>query len=245
MTSRPADGAPGAGPLLVLDTATATAIVGLADRSGTLLSEERWGAGHRHGEELVGRIERLLAGAAVAPRGIGAIVVGTGPGAFTGLRVGIATAKGLAHGLGVPLVGVPTGLALLAAAAPGAVVDPGRPPGGPLALLLPAGPADRVLVRPGLPAALLPAGAEPELVAGTTLVAVDLADRAPAAALALGERAVEGLGAALARLGVERLAAMPGAGGTTEVATLVPDYVTLPRGVRGETGEVSWSRDPR
>lgn len=240
MTSHPTDGAPGAGPLLVIDTATATALVGLADRAGTLLAEERWGAGHRHGEELLGRIERLLARAAVVPRGIGAIVVGTGPGAFTGLRVGIATAKGLAHGLGVPLVGVPTGLALLAAAD-----DAGVPPGARLALLLPAGPADRFLVRADLPATLLPAGAEPDLPAGTTLVAVDLADRAPAAALALGARAVEGLGAALARLGVERLAASAGAGGTTELATLVPDYVTLPRGVHAATGEVSWSRDPR
>ena len=246
MTSRPVDRAPGAGPLLVVDTATATAVVGLADRTGTIVVEDRWAAGHRHGEELLGRIERLLAAAAVASAGIGAIVVGTGPGAFTGLRVGIATAKGLAHGLSIPLVGVPTGLALLAAAtAPGAAGRSDPRPGDPVALLLPAGPADRVLVRPGLPATLLPAGTEPELPSGTTLVAVDLADRAPTAALAVGARAVEGLGAALARLGVERLRESTGGEASSELATLVPDYVTLPRGVDAAAGEVSWSRDPR
>ena len=51
---------------------------------------------------------------------LGGLVVGTGPGAFTGLRVGIATVKGLAYALDLPVVGVPTGEALLAAArAPG------------------------------------------------------------------------------------------------------------------------------
>lgn len=239
MTIPPAAGSPGGGPLLLLETATTTAIVGLADRGGTLLAAERWAAGHRHGEELLGRVERLLAGAGVGARALGAIVVGTGPGAFTGLRVGIATAKGLAHGLGIPLVGVPTGLALLDAAGAGTGARPA------LALLLPAGPADRVLVRPGVPAALLPAGIEPELPPGTTLVAVDLADRAPAAALALGDRAVEGLAAALGRLGAARLAAGAAARVADELATLVPDYVTLPRGVREAAGEVSWSRDPR
>jgi hypothetical protein len=246
VTSRPTDGAPGAGPILVLDTATATALVGLADRTGAIVAVERWPAGHRHGEELLARVERLLAVAGVAPRDIGAIVVGTGPGAFTGLRVGIATAKGLAHGLGIPLVGVPTGLALLAAAtAPAGPGGSGPTPDAPVALLLPAGPVDRVLVRPDLPATLLPAGTEPELAEGTTLVAVDLADRAPAAALSLGSRALEGLGAALARLGAERLAGGTAEDARTGLATLVPDYVTLPRGVRTATGEVSWSRDPR
>jgi hypothetical protein len=75
---------------------------------------------------------------------------------------------------------------------------------------------------------------------GTTLVAVDLPDRAPREALALGLRAEEGLAAALLRLGVARLAA-----GGDDVARLVPEYVTLPRGVLIAKGEVRWSHDHR
>ena len=161
---------------------------------GTLEDAAGWPAGYRHGESLLPAIERLLAPAG-GRTAIGAVVVGTGPGAFTGLRVGIATAKGLAHGLGCPIVGVPTGLALLAAVP------------GPCALLLPAGPADRVLVRAGEPSRLLPGGTEPELRSGERLVAVDLDGRAPEDALERGRVAHDGLAAALLRLGAERLAA--------------------------------------
>ena len=63
------------------------------------------------------QIEALLAEQGVARGAIGGLVVGTGPGAFTGLRVGIATVKGLAYALHLPVVGVPTGAALLRAAA--------------------------------------------------------------------------------------------------------------------------------
>ena len=75
----------------------------------------------------------------------------------------------------------------------------------------------------------------------TTLVAVDLAGRAPDDALARGETARAKLGASLIALGAARLAA----GDVDDLAGLVPEYVTLPRGVTTEGGEVAWSHDPR
>lgn len=233
-----ARGAPAAGgPLLAFDTATTVAVVALGDQGGRLLGESGWAAGYRHGEELLARVDGLLSDLGVGLGDLGAIVVGTGPGAFTGLRVGLATAKGLAHALRVPIVGVATSTALVRAAeAASAEAATGRR----LALLLPAGPSDRVLVADGLPA-LLPGGTEPELAPGISLVAVDLAGRAPADAVERGERARAGLGAALVRIGAERLAA----GSVDDLARLVPEYVTLPRGIRAETGTMEWSRDPR
>ncbi len=221
------------GWILALDTATSTALVALGDRAGRMVDERLWPAGHRHGAELLRRIDELLVSHSLPVTALGAIVAGTGPGAFTGLRVGLATAKGLAHALGRPLAGVPTGRALLAAAA-----EVGARP--PLALLLPAGPADRVLVRDGS-VLLLAGGAGPDLPAGTTLVAVDLDGRAPEAACSLGRAALAGLGGALVRLGAARLAA----GEIDDLARVVPEYVTLPRGVREQGGEVAWSRDHR
>jgi len=106
---------------------------------------------------------------------------------------------------------------------------------------LPAGPSDRIVVRHGSPPELLVAGTEPELAPGETLVAIDLDGRADAAALERGEAARAGLGEALIRLGAARL----GTGDADDLAGLVPEYVTLPRGVRAEVGEVSWSRDLR
>jgi hypothetical protein len=112
------------------------------------------------------------------------------------------------------------------------------PPG--LALLLAAGPSERILVQRGR-AERLRAGIEPELPTGTTLVAVDLDERAPDDASARGRRALDGIGRALLRLGAARL----GRGDTDDLGRLVPAYVTLPRGVVAESGEIEWSRDPR
>jgi hypothetical protein len=216
--------------LIALDTATTTAVVALGDPSGSSRAEKSWAAGYRHGEELLTRIDRLLAEQGAAVGDLTGIIVGTGPGAFTGLRVGLATAKGLAVGLGLPLVGVPTSLALMAAAS-------GLEAVASLALLVPAGPSDRVLVSDGS-ARFLRGGEEPDLEAGTLLLAVDLAGRAPEESIRLGERAVDGLGGALLRIGAARLAA----GERDDVAALVPEYVTLPRGISRISGEVAWSR---
>lgn len=217
--------------ILALDTGTAAALVALGEADGRLVAGSRWSAGHRHGEELLERVAALLTEERTPLGELGGIVVGTGPGAFTGLRVGIATAKGLAHALRIPLVGVGTGAAFLEAAAREGIA--------PAALLLPAGPSDRVLVTPA-GASIVPGGTEPALPAGHALVAVDLDDRAPADAVERGGRVQGRLAASLVALGAARLAA-----GGDELATLVPDYVTLPRGVREIAGEVAWSHDRR
>jgi hypothetical protein len=82
---------------------------------------------------------------------------------------------------------------------------------------------------------------DPRLAAAGTTIAVDLDGRAEPAALERGETARHGLAAALLRLGAARI----GQGQLDDLATIVPDYVSLPRGVAAETGEVAWSRDPR
>lgn len=210
------------GPLLAIDTATTRAVIALGAADGSLLEARTWVAGYRHGEELLARIEGLLVDRGLAPAELGGIVVGTGPGAFTGLRVGIATAKGLAHAMELPIAGVVTGKALLDAAAAGLPADLST-----LVLLQPAGPSDRVVSRAGSRPVILPGGEDPELAPGETLVAVDLAGRAPEAAVAVGEIAYLGLAVALLAAGAGRIAA-----GGDDLARLVPEYVTLPRGVR-------------
>lgn len=66
-----------------------------------------WGP-TRHGETLLGHIERALTSAGLAIADIDLLAVGLGPGSFTGVRIGVATAKGLAVARKTPLVGVPT-----------------------------------------------------------------------------------------------------------------------------------------
>jgi tRNA threonylcarbamoyl adenosine modification protein YeaZ len=223
--------------ILAIDTATTQVVIATGSPDGMVDGVSTWAAGYRHGETLLPTIGRFLGEQNLRRSRLVGIVVGTGPGAFTGLRVGMATAKGLAHGLGIPLAGVSTGEALLAAS------EVERP-----VLLLPAGPSDRLVVRPGERAVPLAKGEEPSIGEGETLVALDLEGRAPDEALERGAVARRGLGAALIRLGAARLRelAATGAEGTgSDLETLVPDYVTLPRGVHAVGEGVAWSRDPR
>jgi tRNA threonylcarbamoyl adenosine modification protein YeaZ len=215
------------GPLLVVDTATTTAVIALGTPEGALMATRAWVAGYRHGEELLVQVEGLLAEQRVDRRDLGGLIVGTGPGAFTGLRVGIATVKGLAYALGLPVAGVPTGDALLAATRAALASADGAEGRADLVLVQPAGQSDRVLTRPGTPSRILAGGADPELGPGERLVAVDLAGREDEEAVGLGTLAGDGLAEALLAAGSARLRDLGG----DDLARLVPEYVTLPRGV--------------
>lgn len=99
--------------ILAIDTSTAACSTALFGVDGTLVDHRHEVIGRGHAEKLVPMIEDLL-GNHVPTR----IIVGVGPGSFTGIRVGIAAAQGMSIGWSVPLHGM-SSLALLAAAAVG------------------------------------------------------------------------------------------------------------------------------
>jgi tRNA threonylcarbamoyladenosine biosynthesis protein TsaB len=98
--------------ILAFDTSTAACTAALLLPDGTIIASRDELIGRGHAERLVPMIGEMLDGN--IPR---RLLVGVGPGSFTGLRVGIAAAHGLAVGWSVPLTGM-SSLALLAAAAP-------------------------------------------------------------------------------------------------------------------------------
>jgi tRNA threonylcarbamoyladenosine biosynthesis protein TsaB len=107
--------------ILAFDTATDAATSALVD-DGEVLGERVSRA-----QTLLEDVDALLRQGGASPRSIDALAVGVGPGSFTGVRLGLATARGLALALEVPVAGVST-LDALAAGAPGAtpVIDARR-----------------------------------------------------------------------------------------------------------------------
>ena len=93
--------------LLALDTSTDWASVAVYD-GRSVLAEETWHAQRRHGDELFPTIERVITSARTRLADIDRVAVATGPGSFTGLRVAIAAAQGIARGAGAAMVGVST-----------------------------------------------------------------------------------------------------------------------------------------
>lgn len=90
---------------LALDTSTPISAVAVVDGQ-RVLSEDHADSAERHGAVLLPRIEAQLSAAGLPLAAIELIAVGVGPGSFTGLRVGLATAKGLALALRIPIRGV-------------------------------------------------------------------------------------------------------------------------------------------
>jgi len=217
------------GPVLAVDTSTraSVVVVGAEAPLGVSVREVQ----HRHGLHVLEQIDEVLAEAGLRLDRVAALAVGTGPGSFTGLRVGLATVKTIAYARGLALVGVPSSDALRRAA--------GLPEA---AVVVPAGARDHYLARPGEDPRLIAPGDLAGAVAGRPAVAVDMpADVLGEASVAHAQAALAALPAALLALARERLEA----GETDDVAELTPAYVALPRGVRRAAEELGWSPDLR
>ncbi|MBT0994369.1 tRNA (adenosine(37)-N6)-threonylcarbamoyltransferase complex dimerization subunit type 1 TsaB [Cellulomonas sp. DKR-3] len=201
-------------PLLALDTSSAVCVA-VTDDEGRPLARRRDELPRHHAELLAPMVAGVLADAGVDRRDLTAVVVGTGPAPFTGLRVGLVTARALALALGIDALGVPS-LDALAAAALRAVpagsplvvatdarrrevywaayaADPSS--GGPRVLVAPrVGPAADVADEPAVAGGVVVgAGAAlyPDAFAGLTRTeqpGLDELDAAELAALAVARR---------------------------------------------------------
>ena len=93
--------------ILAIETSGSAFSVALAEK-GKLVSEIFWRSGLRHSELLVPAIKRILKKARWKINSIKKVAVSTGPGSFTGIRVGLSCAKTLAQAYNIPLVGIDT-----------------------------------------------------------------------------------------------------------------------------------------
>jgi tRNA threonylcarbamoyladenosine biosynthesis protein TsaB len=210
---------------LSLDTASELATIALSD-DGSLVAEMTWRCRRNHTVELLPSVETLLAQVHVDKAGLTAVFVCVGPGMYTGLRVGVTVAKGLAHGLGVPAVGVGR-LELDAyphASFPGEIVAVHRAGRGELAWASYRGDPWRETNEPQLakPDALAARIDGPTLFTGEVddTLCDAIGDRAKIASPSASVRRA----GALAELGHERLTA----GAAVDAALIKPVYLRPP-----------------
>ncbi len=105
--------------VVAIETATVCCSVAVADEEGRLLAEVVAPTGPAHTRRLLPDLHHALGMAQVERSAIGTVLVGIGPGTFTGLRIGVATARALAQSSSARLVGVPSLAALGLALAEG------------------------------------------------------------------------------------------------------------------------------
>lgn len=198
--------------IVAIESASTDVSIALADPDGELRQVDGWSAGQRQSHELLPRITALLAANDSAIAAVSALAVGIGPGSFTGLRVGMSVAKGLAVALDRPIIGVPSLPAWLESE-PDAAVAVAR-----------AGARDAYLLHRG--------ATSPEIVDRDLLGDVNGSFVAPAElieAFALTD-AVQPLraAAAVARQAALRLRDQPAG---DDLSRLEPAYLRAPRGL--------------
>ncbi len=94
--------------ILNIETSTTNCSVSLSNKGETLVLKEDYGNGYSHAEKLHVYIEDILKEADIDSKQLDAIAVSKGPGSYTGLRIGVSAAKGLAFALDKPLISVST-----------------------------------------------------------------------------------------------------------------------------------------
>ena len=224
--------------VLAWDTATSATAVALLDTAtGDVVvarDDPEPGARPGHARLLLPLADGLLRAAGTGWRDLGLLAVGVGPGSFTGLRIGLATARGLAQGAGLPLAGVSTlrALAARAEAEPefaaelvAGVIDARR------------GEAFAAIWRDGSQALLDPAALAPQALAQRVA-------ELPGRPLAVGDGAVafrdelEAAGAVipddpspLHRVDAATVARLGAAQGPGEAEAVLPDYLRAPDAV--------------
>jgi tRNA threonylcarbamoyl adenosine modification protein YeaZ len=208
--------------IIALESASSDPSLALASPDGTAFATDAWvGEGRQAGELL----PHLLVLLARTERGLGqatALGVGIGPGSFTGLRVSMSLAKGLALALDVPLIGVPSLDAWLAAE-PEARAAVAR-----------AGAQDAFLLLRGEAVPRIVAGAELRTLLGSEPV---VAPSELASAFGLDGALTPGRAAAAVALRAARRLAEEPHGDDLERAE--PWYLRAPRGIAAAPGEVT------
>ncbi len=99
--------------ILHIETATKVCSVALSLNGELISCKESSNDEFVHGEQLTNYISEVVSSANIQLENIAAVSVSSGPGSYTGLRIGVSTAKGLCFGLSIPLIAVPSLLSLI------------------------------------------------------------------------------------------------------------------------------------
>ena len=94
--------------ILHIETATHICSVALSKNGVLVDGIDEASDGYVHGEKLTGFIDELLKRHHIEYKDLSAVSVSAGPGSYTGLRIGISTAKGLCFGLNIPIISIPS-----------------------------------------------------------------------------------------------------------------------------------------
>lgn len=209
--------------IIAIESASSDPSLALASPDGAAFAADGWAGEGRQASELLPRLLVLLARAGRDLRDATALAIGVGPGSFTGLRVSMSLAKGMALALRVPVVGIPSLDAWLEAEPRAA------------AAIARAGAQDAYLLTRGAKEPQIVAAAElAALVRGSLLAAPS--ELASAFGL-VGTLPPHEAATAVARLAAARLRQDPGG---DDLAGLEPWYLRAPRGVDSAEAVRRW-----